>query len=187
MQAVVLAIHFLIAVFLIGLVLLQRHEGGALGIGGGANAMMSGRGAASALARMTTVFGALFFATSLGLTVLSGMEARNQQRQLNLDVAGSVAPAETAAPPVEAATPAAAPASDAPTAPSPDGARTFAAPIVSPPQPEASPPRPQPVRTQPARAEAPPPATAPAETPPESRDAPAPDEPIRRRPAGPDQ
>ncbi|NWG52910.1 MAG: preprotein translocase subunit SecG, partial [Hydrogenophilaceae bacterium] len=134
MQAVVLAIHFLIAVFLIGLVLLQRHEGGALGIGGGgANAMMSGRGAASALARMTTVFGALFFATSLGLTVLSGMEARNQQRQLNLDVAGSVAPAETAAPPAEAATPAAAPASDAPTAPSPDGAKTFAAPIVSPP------------------------------------------------------
>ncbi|MBI1185937.1 MAG: preprotein translocase subunit SecG [Alphaproteobacteria bacterium] len=208
MQAVVLVIHFLIAAFLIGLVLLQRSEGGALGMGGGGgNAMMSGRGAANALVRMTTVLGALFFATSLGLTVLSGYEARNQQRQLNLDVAGAVAPAETAAPAEEAIPVSAPAATESPTAPSPDDAKTFAAPISSAPPPAAAPrqpaprtsapastpPRTQP-RTQPARTEAPAalpvevaPRTAPAETPPESRDDPAPDEPVRRRPAGPDQ
>jgi preprotein translocase subunit SecG len=58
---------------LIGLVLLQRSEGGALGMGGGGGgSLMSGRGAADALARMTSVAGGFFLVTSLGLTVISG-------------------------------------------------------------------------------------------------------------------
>ncbi|GAB4529713.1 MAG: hypothetical protein Kow00133_18520 [Amphiplicatus sp.] len=69
MIAVLLTIHVLIVLALIGVVLLQRSEGGALGIGGGG--FMSGRGAATALTRTTTALGFLFFGTSLGLAMLA--------------------------------------------------------------------------------------------------------------------
>lgn len=73
MELVVLIIHLLVCVCLIGLVLLQRSEGGALGMGGGGGgSLMSGRGAADALAKMTSVAGGFFLVTSLGLTLLSG-------------------------------------------------------------------------------------------------------------------
>jgi preprotein translocase subunit SecG len=71
MQAVLLIIHLFIAVGLVGLVLVQRSEGGALGIGGGGGGFMSGRGAANLLTRMTAVLAAAFFATSILLTVLA--------------------------------------------------------------------------------------------------------------------
>jgi preprotein translocase subunit SecG len=51
-------------------VLLQRSEGGALGVGGGGG-FMTGRGQANVLTRATAILAALFFATSLGLTVLA--------------------------------------------------------------------------------------------------------------------
>lgn len=73
MQLIVLSIHLVVSICLIGLVLLQRSEGGALGIGGGGGgALMSGRGASDALARMTSIAGALFLGVSLLLTWLSG-------------------------------------------------------------------------------------------------------------------
>ena len=73
MQLIILSIHLVVCIALIGLVLLQRSEGGALGMGGGgAGALMSGRGAADALAKMTQVAGFFFIVTSLSLTVLSG-------------------------------------------------------------------------------------------------------------------
>jgi preprotein translocase subunit SecG len=73
MQMIILSIHLLVSVCLIGLVLLQRSEGGALGIGGGGGgALMSGRGASDALARLTSIAGALFLGVSLLLTWLSG-------------------------------------------------------------------------------------------------------------------
>ncbi|MBS0384261.1 MAG: preprotein translocase subunit SecG [Proteobacteria bacterium] len=73
MQLIVLSIHLVVCIALIGLVLLQRSEGGALGMGGGGSgALMSGRGAADALAKMTQVAGFFFLLTSLSLTVLSG-------------------------------------------------------------------------------------------------------------------
>jgi len=72
MEIVILSIHLLVCICLIGLVLLQRSEGGALGMGGGGGgALMSGRGASDALARLTSIAGAFFLATSLGLTWLS--------------------------------------------------------------------------------------------------------------------
>lgn len=78
MEVVVLSIHLLVCICLIGLVLLQRSEGGALGMGGGGGgALMSGRGAADALAKMTQVAGGFFLVTSLSLTVLSGAGAGN--------------------------------------------------------------------------------------------------------------
>jgi preprotein translocase subunit SecG len=70
MTAVLLVIHIMIAVALIAVVLLQRSEGGALGIGGGGG-FMTGRSAGNALTKTTAVLAAAFFATSLTLTLLA--------------------------------------------------------------------------------------------------------------------
>jgi preprotein translocase subunit SecG len=67
---VLLILHIMIAVALIGVVLLQRSEGGALGIGGGGGGFMTGRGAASFLTRVTAGLAAGFFATSLFLSLV---------------------------------------------------------------------------------------------------------------------
>jgi preprotein translocase subunit SecG len=74
MSTIVLVIHLMVAVALISVVLLQRSEGGALGIGGGGGGgggFMSGRGTANMLTRMTTILAGVFFLTSIALTVLS--------------------------------------------------------------------------------------------------------------------
>lgn len=62
----------MVCLALIAVVLLQRSEGGALGIGGGGGGMMSGRGPASMLTRMTAVLAGVFFLTSIALTILAG-------------------------------------------------------------------------------------------------------------------
>jgi preprotein translocase subunit SecG len=71
MITVLLIIHLMIAASLVGVVLLQRSEGGALGIGGGGGGFMSGRGAANFLTRVTAGLAAAFFATSMLLTLLA--------------------------------------------------------------------------------------------------------------------
>jgi preprotein translocase subunit SecG len=70
MQSVLIVVHLMIVVALVVTVLLQRSEGGAIGIGGGGG-FMTGRGQANALTRATAILAALFFATSLGLTILA--------------------------------------------------------------------------------------------------------------------
>jgi preprotein translocase subunit SecG len=72
MATVLLIIHIMLALGLIGVVLLQRSEGGALGIGGGGGGgFMTGRGAANFLTRVTAGLAAAFFATSLLLTLIA--------------------------------------------------------------------------------------------------------------------
>ncbi len=72
MENLLLVVHILTCIALIGVVLLQRSEGGALGIGGGGGGgLMSGRGAASSLSRVTMILAAVFFVTSLTLTTLA--------------------------------------------------------------------------------------------------------------------
>ncbi len=75
MENVILIIHLVIAVFLIAVVLLQRSEGGALGMGGGGGGgggdFLTGRGAANALTKATWGLGAAFIATSMVLTILA--------------------------------------------------------------------------------------------------------------------
>jgi preprotein translocase subunit SecG len=71
MEPVVLTIHLILALLLIGVVLLQRSEGGGIGMGGGGGGVMTGRGAASALTRLTWIFAAAFICTSITLTVLA--------------------------------------------------------------------------------------------------------------------
>ena len=71
MESVILVIHLLIAVGLVGVILIQRSEGGGLGIGGGTmGGMMSTRGTANLLTRTTGILAGCFFATSIVLAIL---------------------------------------------------------------------------------------------------------------------
>jgi preprotein translocase subunit SecG len=70
METVIIVVHLLIVVALVGVVLLQRSEGGGLGIGGGSG-FMTARGAANALTRTTAILAAAFFATSLALALIT--------------------------------------------------------------------------------------------------------------------
>ena len=77
MQTLILTIHILIALALIGAVLLQRSEGGGLGIGGGGGSgggFMTARGTANMMTRVTAVLAACFFATSLILAIMAGSQ-----------------------------------------------------------------------------------------------------------------
>ncbi len=71
MTTLLIAVHLLLALAIIAAVLLQRSEGGALGIGGGGGSFMTGRGTASFLTRFTAFLGICFFLTSIGLTLLA--------------------------------------------------------------------------------------------------------------------
>lgn len=75
MITIVIVIHLLVAVSLIAVVLLQKSEGGALGMGGGGmSGFMSGRSTANLLTRTTAVLAAAFFATSIALALLAGAQ-----------------------------------------------------------------------------------------------------------------
>jgi len=74
MQTVLLVIHLIVAMALIGTVMLQRSEGGALGMGGsnsGGGNLFSARGVGNALTRTTAILAACFFLTSISLTLLA--------------------------------------------------------------------------------------------------------------------
>jgi preprotein translocase subunit SecG len=191
MEIVVLIIHLVVCMCLIGLVLLQRSEGGALGMGGsGASALMSGRGAADALARMTSVAGGFFLVTSLALTFLSGAAASSSGSSVFDRLRREQAPATSTPTPAAPAQPQNSPpdptqsslepqtqlasaAVPAPVeaAPPPVNATTRAAPLENAPAQQRAvvTPTQRPATTQPASAETqrrPPPArTAPATTP----------------------
>jgi|SRR5215813_3456744 len=101
MQTFVIVVHLMIVLAMIGFVLLQKSEGGGLGIGS-TGGFLSSRGTANVLTRTTAYLAAAFFATSLVLSILAGMH-RNPSSIM----------------PSTANTPAAPPASSDPAAPSP--------------------------------------------------------------------
>jgi preprotein translocase subunit SecG len=105
MENVILTVHLILAFLLIGVVLLQRSEGGGLLSGGGA---MTGRQAANALTKLTWILAVCFIATSISLTVLAAQKAKGGS------VVDLTAPDLTA--PVSSA-----PAETAPAAPAPEG------------------------------------------------------------------
>jgi len=71
MERIILVIHLMVAAALVGVVLMQKSEGGALGIGGGGMSnFMTGRGTASVLTRTTAILAACFMLTSLVLVIL---------------------------------------------------------------------------------------------------------------------
>lgn len=97
MDTVILTTHLLVALALIIVVLLQRSEGGGLGIGGGGGGVMSGRGAATALSKLTWGLGIAFVATSLTLTVLAARDSSSGS-VVDTVLPGTTAPADDAAP-----------------------------------------------------------------------------------------
>jgi len=73
MITVILVVHLMIAVALIGVILLQKSEGGALGMGGGGmSGFMTGRSTANLLTRTTAGLALVFFLTSIALAWLAG-------------------------------------------------------------------------------------------------------------------
>lgn len=92
MENVILIVHLILALCLIGAVLLQRSEGGGLGLGGGGggNGLVSARGAATALGKVTWGFAIAFIITSITLTIIA---ARNSASGSVLDRLGVEAPA----------------------------------------------------------------------------------------------
>ena len=75
MENVVLIVHLILALGLIGVVLLQRSEGGGLGMGGGGVGANSGRPPATAMSKVTWVLGAAFVVTSITLTIIAAQNA----------------------------------------------------------------------------------------------------------------
>ena len=74
MENIILIIHVVIAILLIGSVLLQRSEGGALGIGAGNDSLMSSRSAGDFLTKFTSVMAVFFIITSISLTIIHKKE-----------------------------------------------------------------------------------------------------------------
>jgi len=75
MQHVIIVIHLMLVLALIGVVLLQRSEGGGLGIGS-TGGFMTSRGTANVLTRATAILAGLFFLTSLLLSILAGVNRK---------------------------------------------------------------------------------------------------------------
>ena len=97
METVIIVIHLMLVLALVGVVLLQKSEGGALGMGGGGGGLMGSRGTANVLTRTTAILGAGFFATSLILAVLAGRSGEKPSSILD-GAAPISAPASPAAP-----------------------------------------------------------------------------------------
>ncbi len=114
MITVLLVIHILIAISLIVVVLLQRSEGGGLGIGtsGGMGGFMTARGTANLLTRTTAILAACFMVMSIVLTILASRPGPQQRSILDL-------PAQPAQPSAPAPAPQQAPAPAQPAEPAP--------------------------------------------------------------------
>jgi preprotein translocase subunit SecG len=119
MMIVILVIHVMLTVALIGVVLVQKSEGGGLGIGGGGgmSGFMTGRSTANLLTRTTAILAAGFMATSILLAVLHARE-HVAGRSILDEIPASTAPATVPAPtpPAEPAPPAQPPAPSVPLA-----------------------------------------------------------------------
>jgi preprotein translocase subunit SecG len=94
LENVILIIHLILALLLIGVVLLQRSEGGGLGMGGGSGGTMSARGAATAMTKLTWIFASAFIVTSITLTIMA--TSGNDSGSV-VDTATTDAPAEAPA------------------------------------------------------------------------------------------
>jgi preprotein translocase subunit SecG len=73
---ILLVIQILISIALIGVVLMQRSEGGALGMGGGPTGLMTARGAGNLLTTLTWWLGAMFAICAILLTIVGNIEGR---------------------------------------------------------------------------------------------------------------
>ena len=181
---ILLVILVLDCIALVAVVLLQRSEGGALGMGGGSQSMFTARGAGDLLTRTTWILAWVFFGLAFGITLLSGITQRASVVD-SLEPGGLVplavptAPGDQAPPQGAPGAPDSAPPPLPGSAPAPEAApplpqsapRPGAAPRTAAQRPAASPPAsapttaPAPTVTLPSAAPAPAPATPPSQTP----------------------
>src|SRR5262249_53282575 len=96
MRTVLIVIHLMVVSAMIGVVLLQKSEGGGLGIGS-TGGFLSSRGTANVLTRTTAILAAAFFSISLMLSILAGYE-RKPQSIINTGAPTQQAPGAPAAP-----------------------------------------------------------------------------------------
>ena len=99
MFAFLLIVQTLIAVSLISVILMQRSEGGGLGVGGSSSGFMTARGAADFLTRSTAVLGGLFIVLSIVMAAIAG--STRQPVKIDTSLAGKVAPAQPQTQPVQ--------------------------------------------------------------------------------------
>ncbi len=107
-----MAIQAIIGALLVGVILIQKSEGGGLGVGGSPSGLMSARGAADFLTRLTAILAALFVATSIVLAAMAVKASSGQSVDTTL-----VRPAPVSAPAVVPQTAPSAPGSSAPVDP----------------------------------------------------------------------
>ncbi|WP_303830289.1 preprotein translocase subunit SecG [Asticcacaulis taihuensis] len=87
--AILLTIQIIVSVSMAGLILIQRSEGGALGMGGGGGGgFMSARGAGNLLTRATAILAFIFFANSIGLTIVGNFSTRQTSAVDKVDTSG---------------------------------------------------------------------------------------------------
>jgi len=125
LQAVLLVILIFVCVALVGVILLQKSEGGALGMGGGPSGFMSTRGVGDLLTRATGILAATFFVLCLALTLIIGRAHRgdavvDRLKIQGLDPAALAAQRPAAPPPAGATQPAINPTAPILEAPKPE-------------------------------------------------------------------
>ncbi|MDP2116313.1 MAG: preprotein translocase subunit SecG [Brevundimonas sp.] len=104
-QTILLVAMILISVTLAGVILIQRSEGGALGMGGGPSGIMTARGAGNLLTKTTWVLAFMFFGCAIGLTILGNVERANRS-VVDADAIGElIAPATQGAPTADPSAP----------------------------------------------------------------------------------
>src|SRR6476469_5417278 len=92
MFAFLLIVQTMIAVALISVILMQRSEGGGLGVGGSSSGFMTARGAADFLTRSTAVLGGMFIVLSIVMAAIAG--ATREPAKIDTSLAGKVAPTD---------------------------------------------------------------------------------------------
>jgi preprotein translocase subunit SecG len=90
MFAFLLIVQTLIAVSLISVILMQRSEGGGLGVGGSSSGFMTARGAADFLTRATAILGGLFIVLSIVMAAIAG--ATREPIKIDTSLSGKTAP-----------------------------------------------------------------------------------------------
>jgi len=96
MFAFLLILQTLIAGSLVGVILMQRSEGGGLGVGGSSSGFMTARGAADFLTRSTAVLGGMFIILSIVMAAIAG--ATREPAKIDTSLAGKLAPTEQTQP-----------------------------------------------------------------------------------------
>ena len=90
LQTILLVVMIIISVALAGVILIQRSEGGALGMGGGPSGFMTARGAGNLLTRTTWILATLFFLCAIGLTI-TGNISRSSESVVDAAAMGEIA------------------------------------------------------------------------------------------------